>query len=137
MNQNRLHFHLNSITTSDHASKMEERKKERQLSDVATMCSYGVASFLSWFKFIYNPKTNIERIRKPQRLLPPLRGENLEGARTSRPAPILPQGQAPLFPQGWLKFPVHQNIPTMIRWTIGDRVHQKSSARWTISDRVH
>jgi hypothetical protein len=38
-----------------------ERKKDD--SDVATGVNYGVTSFLSWAKSIYNPKMGITRIR--------------------------------------------------------------------------
>jgi hypothetical protein len=47
------------------------RKKERNKDDspmLPPMCSYGVASIFSWSKIIYNPGTNIKRIRGPQRL---------------------------------------------------------------------
>jgi hypothetical protein len=38
-----------------------------------------------------------------QRLLPPFKGEHLEGAWTSPPYTYLPWGKIPTFPQGWLK----------------------------------
>ena len=41
----------------------------------------------------------------------------------------LPQGQAPRFPHGWLKIFGSPRYPTMIEWTIGGRMHWKSSAR--------
>ena len=41
-----------------------------------------------------------------------------------------PKGQAPRFPHGWLEISGSTRIPpNMIGWTIGDRVHRKSSVR--------
>jgi hypothetical protein len=44
-------------------------------------------------------------------------------------ATFSPKGEPLGFYMVGYKYPVHPDIPTMIRWTIDGRVHRKSSAR--------
>ena len=64
-----------------------ERTKDN--SDVATGVNHGVASFLSWSKYVILRQT-FENLVGPKRLLPPFEGEHLELAQTSWLAPISP-----------------------------------------------
>ena len=70
-----------------------------------------------------------------QRLLPPLKGEQLKQEHASRLVPISPKGK-PLRSHMVGKFPVHSDIPTMFGWTIGGRVHLHclSYFVWCLSD---
>ena len=65
----------------------------------------------------------------PSRLLPPFKGEHLERCGQADLHLFAPKGK-PLRSHviRW-KYAVHLDTPTMIGWTIGGRVHQKSSAR--------
>jgi hypothetical protein len=64
------------------------KKKRRVDFDIATGMNYGVASYLSWSRFLYNSETDITRIEGPPKITAPFKGEHLEWAWTSRPAPI-------------------------------------------------
>ena len=97
--------------------------------DVAIGVNDGVASFLSWSKFQCNPETGIMSIRGRPKLLPPppFKGEHLNGRRQAS-VHLSPLKRKPLGSHmvGY-KHPIHLDTPTTIGWTIGGRVHQKSS----------
>ena len=61
---------------------MHEKESKKDDFHVATGVDYDVTSFSSWSKSTCNPETGITRIRGAPRLLPPLKGEHLEWART-------------------------------------------------------
>jgi hypothetical protein len=75
-------------------------KRRRDDSDVATDMIYSVASSLSWSKSIFKLETCM-RIESPYKLLHLLKGEHLEQASKSQPAPISPRSN-PYIPT-WLK----------------------------------
>ena len=89
---------------------------------------YGVALFSSWSKSICDPKTSMTKIRAPKDCWLPFQDFHLERAQTSQPAPISPKGKPLGSHMVGQQFPVHPDTPTMIGWTTGGRVHQKSSA---------
>ena len=82
--------------------------------DVATGVNYGVASSLSRSKFICCPEMGTMRIKGPPKTTAIFKDEHLERAWASQPASITPEVK----PLG----------SHMVGWTIGDRVHRKSSA---------
>ena len=74
------------------------------------------------------PKQALRELEGPQRLLSPFKGEHLVQARTSQLPLILPKGQAPRFPHGWLKISSSPGYPIMTGVDHGGRVQWKSSA---------
>ena len=71
-------------------------------------------------------KRALWELQGPQSLLPPFHGEHLEWLQRN---PVSPKGE-PLGSHmlGW-KYPVHQDTPTMIGWTIGGRCTRKQVLR--------
>ena len=63
--------------------------------------------------------------RITRRLLPPFKGEHLERARTSQPAPITPKVKPLVDLHLWWVF----GYPTILGWTIGGRVNQNLNPR--------
>ena len=82
------------------------------------------------------PKWASWELDGPWRLLPPFRGEHLNGwAQTSQHAPIsnFPQGQALRVPRGWIKKSSSRGYTTMIDWVVGyngNQVLGRSRIRW-------
>ena len=98
-------------------------KKKKDDSDAATNLN------LSWSKSICNPKMGIMRTRGPLMTIASFQRWTIWRARTSWLALISPNDKSLNFHMvGW-EHPFHPDSPAMIGWTIGDRVHWKSSAR--------
>ena len=84
-------------------ARLDSKKEKKKIDgcDVVIGVNYGVASFLSWSKYIWTPETCIPKMRGPQQLLPHFKGETLKQSSTSLPAGIyLPPRAAPRFPHG-------------------------------------
>ena len=103
-------------------------KKERKKEDlnVATSTNYGLAPFWVGLSLYVISK---HALWEPQKTIASFRRWPFWMGIDKPTDTYLPWGQVPSFPHGWLKMSSSPNIPTMIGWTIGDRVHQKSSVR--------
>ena len=71
-----------------------------------------------------------QELEGPWRLMPPFKDDHLNGHGQAGIQLSLPRA-SPWFPHGWWKCLIHPDLvyPTMIGWTIGGRLHCKSSAR--------
>lgn len=100
-------------------------RAQKRGSNVATGVNYGLQLCL----FLYAILQQALKLEGPWRLLPNFKHKHLEHTHTLRLGPIFLKGKPLGSHMGGWKYMVHPNIPIMIEWTRGSRVHWMSSVR--------
>lgn len=90
-------------------------------SDVTLNVNYGVASSSSWPNSMCYPKMDITKVESVPKITASFQRRAPSTDANTLSSSYLPQGQPLGFQMVDWKFMVRNNIPTIIRWTIGRR----------------
>ena len=118
-----------ATTNTKKGYAFETDRDDTNIVTTGTNCSV-TSSQVSLILWVI-PRWTSQKLQRPWRRLPHLKGEHLEQAWTSQPAPILPQRQVLGSHMVRWKYLVHPNTPNAIIWTIvvgctGNQVLQRS-----------